>query len=60
MTALAAVSMIPSIAIAQEHPGMILADNEALYIDGPSFGMIVGRGSGDVATELRALGAHEL
>jgi hypothetical protein len=60
ITALMAVSIIPSIAAAQEHPGMILADNEALYVDGPSFGVIVGRGTGDMVAELRALGAHEL
>src|SRR5579871_290770 len=58
--AVMAASIIPSIALAQEHPGMILADNEALFIDGPSFGVIVGRGAGDIADELRALGAHEL
>jgi hypothetical protein len=59
VAAFGAVSAV-SIATAQEHPGMILADNEALYVDGPSFGVIIGRGKGDTAAELRVLHAYEI
>jgi hypothetical protein len=60
VAALCVVSAVPSIATAQERTGISLADSDALYVDGLSFGVITGHGKGDIAAELRLLGAHEI
>ena len=58
--ALGTVPIMTSPATAQDRTGMSLAENEALYVDAPSFSMIIGRSKGDIAAELKALGAHEI
>ena len=60
VAALGVVSAVPSIATAEEHAATSLADNDALYVDGSSFGVIIGHGKGDIAAKLRGLGAHEI
>src|ERR1051326_5713237 len=58
--ALGTVPIMTSPATAQDRTGMSLAENDALYVDAPSFSMIIGRSKGDIAAELKALGAHEI
>jgi hypothetical protein len=60
LAALGAWAVVPSIAMAQDHAGIMLTDNEALYVDGSTFGLTVGQSKGDVAAELKVLGAHEI
>ena len=55
-------SILFNLAVAQSQtlPEGVIADNDSIYIDGTTFAVTPGRGTGDTSTQIKTLGARDL
>src|SRR5258705_9899301 len=55
-----AVGLVSGASLGQAEEGIKIENNDSVYIDAQAFKVVPGRAKGDLATQIKSLGAREL